>query len=180
MSRRSKSPATNPLFYTLFSTPLGKMGIAGTRKGVCRIAHDMGGERDFLNLLKAGHHPAPIKNRKPFVSLIKQFDLYFAGKLKRFELKADLSQGTEVQQSVWRKLTKIPFSKTRSYQWVAEAIKNPKAVRAVGNANGKNPLPIVIPCHRVIQQNNRLGGYTGGLHIKQFLLDLENSTHAII
>ena len=74
----------------------------------------------------------------------------------------------------------IPFGKTRSYQWVARSINRPKAFRAAGNANGRNPVPVIVPCHRVIRQNGSLGGFTGGTHLKQFLLDLEARSYGAI
>ena len=113
------------------------------------------------------------KSSSEFKELIKQFVKYFKGDLKRFDFPLDLSLGTPFQQKVWKILTTIPYGKTRSYKWIASAIHNPKASRAVGNANGKNPLAILIPCHRVIRENGELGGYAGGISIKRFLLNLE-------
>ena len=107
-----------------------------------------------------------------------EFHLYFSGRLKKFSCRLDLRQGTGFQQRVWRKLRLIPFGETRSYQWLAKSIHQPKACRAVGNANGKNPIPIIIPCHRVIQKNGSLGGFTGGIDLKRYLLDLEKKSYA--
>ena len=101
-----------------------------------------------------------------------QLNAYLAGKLQQFSLPLAL-HGTDFQQTVWQALCKIPYSKTASYKEIAVAIGNPKAVRAVGMANNKNPLPIFIPCHRVIGSNGKLVGYGGGLQMKQCLLDLE-------
>jgi methylated-DNA-[protein]-cysteine S-methyltransferase len=98
-----------------------------------------------------------------------QFDEYFSGRLLEFELPLDLS-GTPFQQQVWRALMKIPYGETRSYGDVAEAIKNPGAMRAVGNANGRNHLPIIIPCHRVIAARGKIGGFGGGVGLKKSLL----------
>ena len=105
--------------------------------------------------------------------MLKQFSLYFKGTLRVFDFPLDLSLGTSFQKEVWKKLLTIPYGETRSYKWLASSIKNPKASRAVGNANGMNPLPIVIPCHRIIKANGDLGGYTGGTDIKRFLINLE-------
>ncbi|MFB0954113.1 MAG: methylated-DNA--[protein]-cysteine S-methyltransferase, partial [Aeromonadaceae bacterium] len=104
----------------------------------------------------------------------EQFGAYFAGERHAFDLP--LSQhGTEFQLQVWRALVQIPYGQTRSYADIAQTIGNPKAVRAVGATNGRNPLAIIIPCHRVIGQNGSLTGYAGGLAIKQFLLTLEQT-----
>lgn len=83
-------------------------------------------------------------------------------------------EGTDFQQAVWKTLCHIPYGTTRSYKWMADQLGKPNASRAIGQANGKNPIPIIIPCHRVIQHDGSLGGYSGGLHIKEFLLTLES------
>lgn len=108
-----------------------------------------------------------------------QLEAYFEGRLNTFDLPYEL-KGTPFQQLVWQALASIPYGVTISYSELAEQIKNPKAVRAVGAANGKNPLSIIIPCHRVIGKNNTLTGYAGGLNRKQFLLNLEHehASHA--
>jgi methylated-DNA-[protein]-cysteine S-methyltransferase len=102
----------------------------------------------------------------------RQLRLYFAGELRRFDLPLDIA-GTGFQKRVWRALETIPYGETRSYREIAETIGAPRAVRAVGAANGSNPLPIVIPCHRVIGSGGKLVGYGGGLALKKRLLDLE-------
>ena len=102
-----------------------------------------------------------------------QLKEYFAGQRKKFDLVFDLS-GTPFQKQVWKELFKIPYGKTVAYKNIAQNIKKPKAVRAVGSANGKNPLCIIIPCHRVIAADGSIGGYSGGLNIKRQLLNLED------
>lgn len=109
---------------------------------------------------------------KLFNSCYNQLLEYFNSKRKKFSLKFKLT-GTEFQKKVWKALLKIPYGKTVSYKYIAEKINNPKAVRAVGLANKKNPLPIIIPCHRVIGKNGKLVGYSSGLDIKEKLLNLE-------
>lgn len=101
-----------------------------------------------------------------------QLEEYFCGKRKKFDLPLDLN-GTNFQMKVWKELSKIGYGKTLSYGEVSQKIDLPKGARAVGGANNKNPLPIIIPCHRVIQSDGKLGGYAGGLVLKQQLLDLE-------
>jgi methylated-DNA-[protein]-cysteine S-methyltransferase len=103
---------------------------------------------------------------------VEQLGAYLAGELRDFDLILDL-QGTAFQKQVWLELRNIPFGETRSYSFVASTIGAPKAVRAVGAANGRNPIPIVVPCHRVIGAGGSLVGYGGGLPLKRFLLDLE-------
>lgn len=108
---------------------------------------------------------------------IEQLKEYFAGKRKTFDVKLDINQGTEFQQEAWKALLAIPYGETRSYQDQAIAMKNPKAVRAVGGANHRNPISIIIPCHRVIGKNGKLTGYGGGLFRKEYLLDLEKAEY---
>lgn len=109
------------------------------------------------------------------VETCKQLDEYFAGKRRKFDLPLSPQGGTTFQQTVWKQLQEIPYGRTISYAQLAKAIRNPKACRAVGSANGKNPIAIIIPCHRVIAANGGLGGYSSGLDIKIQLLALEKS-----
>lgn len=104
----------------------------------------------------------------------QQLDAYFAGKLQSFDLPLDCTQGTPFQQAVWQALRTIPYGRVCSYSALAQQIGRPKAIRALGAANGRNPLSIVIPCHRVIAANGDLQGYAGGLENKRRLLELEN------
>lgn len=106
--------------------------------------------------------------------VIKQLEEYFNGKRKTFELPVKLI-GSEFQKKVWKELQKIPYGKTRTYKDIAIKIENPNASRAIGNANNKNPIAIVIPCHRVIGSNNKLTGYAGGIDKKFKLLELEKN-----
>ncbi len=103
---------------------------------------------------------------------VTQLEQYFKGQREKFELPVDII-GTDFQIQVWQALAQIPYAKTVSYSDIAQKIKRPRAVRAVGTANGKNPLAIIVPCHRVIAADGTMGGYAGGLKIKKALLDLE-------
>ena len=174
-SVESEQPPT--LTYTIFNTPIGKTGVAVTPAGICRVVLSVSKESDFVQILKT-LHPSPKKLPNQLIALEREFQLYFSKKLKIFSFKPDLMQGTPFQQRVWDKLTSIPFGETRSYQWLAKAIGQPKTIRAVGNANGKNPTPVIVPCHRVIRKNGALGGFTGGTHLKKYLLELEKISHA--
>ncbi|MEV0223801.1 methylated-DNA--[protein]-cysteine S-methyltransferase [Streptomyces sp. NPDC050704] len=108
----------------------------------------------------------------PFAEAVEELRAYFAGELKDFSLQLSL-HGTPFQRSVWEQLRRIPYGETRSYGELADALGNPKASRAVGLANGKNPLGIIVPCHRVVGADGSLTGYGGGLERKQRLLDFE-------
>jgi methylated-DNA-[protein]-cysteine S-methyltransferase len=116
--------------------------------------------------------PAWKERRGPFKEVIQQLEGYFAGRLRTFHVELSL-QGTDFQLSVWHALRRIPYGDTASYSGIASQIGNPKASRAVGAANGQNPISIIVPCHRVIGKNGHLVGYGGGLPIKKALLALE-------
>lgn len=109
------------------------------------------------------------------LNIIHQINEYLAGKRKDFDIELDLSMGTLFQQKVWQALTQIPYGQTISYAQLAKNIGQPTAYRAVANANGKNPIALLIPCHRVVASNGGLGGYTGGIDIKRALLAVEKS-----
>ena len=124
-------------------------------------------------LYKISYSPLEETNTNAIIDeTIKQLDEYFSYKRQIFDLPLCM-KGTEFQKQVWNELLKIPYSQIRTYKDIATAINNPKAIRAVGNANNKNPIAIIIPCHRVIGANGDLIGYAGGLDKKQKLLDLE-------
>ena len=115
----------------------------------------------------------PYKKDSAPRGLIKDMESYFRGEHIEFGQKVKIISGTDFEKSVWSALKKIPFGETRSYKWIAEAIGNPSAVRAVGRALSKNPLPIVIPCHRVIEADGSIGGYSSGVDRKRRLLEIE-------
>lgn len=116
-----------------------------------------------------------IEDQSAFADVIEQLEAYFTGKLRQFDLNIAFTVGTEFQKAVWREVLEIPYGKNISYQDIAIAIGRPKAVRAVGSAVGKNPIPVIVACHRVIASGGGLGGYSGGLDIKRHLLRLEKA-----
>ncbi|KYG65753.1 hypothetical protein AZI86_01365 [Bdellovibrio bacteriovorus] len=149
-----------------FSTPFGPMFAVASENGL-RSLYSFEKEIPAPN---AGSAQAKILSQ-----LVDQMEQYFSGNLTQFEVPLD-PVGTEFQKKVWRQLSLIPYGQTISYLQLAKNIGNLKASRAVGSANGKNPLWVVVPCHRVITSSGALGGYAGGLHMKSFLLDLENAS----
>lgn len=157
-------------------TPLGPVLLAAGEAGLKRIAFERGKPAPAFptewNPLPAG--AAGSAAARALREGAKQIEQYFAGKRRDFDLPLD-PQGNPFQQKVWRTLTKIPYGKTWSYGQLAERIGKPGAARAVGSANARNPLPIVVPCHRVIGANGKLTGYYGGVHLKAFLLELEGA-----
>ena len=152
--------------YCYLETPIGPLLIAGDREALLRI--------EFPKRGKPGR-PAPGWTQSPngpTGDAARQLREYFAGRRTQFDLPLE-PEGTAFQRSVWRRLQEIPYGKTISYGELARRIGNPKASRAVGMANGANPIPIVIPCHRVIGADGTLTGFGGGLPIKRALLALE-------
>ena len=148
----------------IVSSPFGKLTLVASEKGLVAI--------DVRNNAK---QKATAKNQSAQAILIetkKQLGQYFTGKRTSFDVALDLV-GTEFQVKAWRALCRIPFGKTISYGQQAANIEKPKAFRAVGSANGKNPIPIIVPCHRVVASDGSLGGYSLGLKMKKQLLALE-------
>ena len=150
------------LCYDIFDSPVGPLTLVLSGSG--------------LRFLEFGRreHAACVADRKRLSEWRRQLQEYFDGNRQEFTLRLDL-QGTEFQKNCWLQLLKIPYGQTRSYQQIAKAIGKPKAVRAVGAANGQNPIAIVVPCHRVIASDGTLCGYGGGLRIKEELLKLEGA-----
>ncbi len=163
------------LYCTSFETTIGIIYIASSEKGICKISLTLESADEFKAWIKKhfGEHEI-VESKKENREAIEQIKLYLARRLKKFSLKINLI-GTEFQKKVWREVMKIPYGKTTTYAILAEKINKPNAYRAVANALGANPLPIIIPCHRVIASDGSLGGYTGGVKIKEFLLGLEGA-----
>jgi len=151
--------------YTYMDSPVGRLLIAGQADGLRVISFPKGSKaRD--------PQPEWIDDPRPFKEVVRQLQAYFDGDLKEFNLPLK-PEGTQFQLSVWNALLKIPYGKTTTYGALARGLGNPNASRAVGLANGSNPIPIVIPCHRVIGSNGKLTGFGGGLPVKEKLLALE-------
>ncbi|MFC2032990.1 methylated-DNA--[protein]-cysteine S-methyltransferase [Chloroflexota bacterium] len=164
------------LSYIVFDTAAGWMGILGSPCGLLRTTLPQQSVQGALQILgKDINRASEAPNL--FHDLIQRFKAYFDGKITAFPDRLDISEATPFQRSVWEADRLIPYGETRSYGWIAQQIGNPKSGRAVGNALGKNPLPIIVPCHRVLAGDGRLGGFTGGLETKKQLLRLEGSTY---
>lgn len=160
--------------YKSFKSPIGKLKLVASDKGLSAILwEDDKPGRVRLNI------KTEDKNHPILLLAEKQLSEYFAGKRKEFSLKLNFV-GTPFQVKVWRALLKIPFGQTRSYGQIAKQIGNPKACRAVGAANAKNPICIVGPCHRVIGSSGKLVGFAGGLKVKASLLSLEGCAAKIL
>lgn len=150
------------LCYSYIASPVGSLLIAGDEAALHFLSFPTG-HKSF------GPHPDWHRSDAPFLEARRQIDAYFAGDLRKFELPLRLA-GTDFQNGVWHHLSRIAFGETRTYGQFAKELGKPKASRAVGAANGNNPVPIILPCHRVIGANGSLTGFGGGLSTKAFLL----------
>lgn len=144
---------------SIFETPLGRVVAVADDKGICSL--------DFDEVVPLLH-----EENRHLIQLEKELLEYFIGERKTFDVCLN-PHGTPFQRAAWRILCDIPYGSVISYTQEAQMLSHPKAVRAVANANGKNPIPIIIPCHRVIAKGGGIGGYSGGIWRKEFMLELE-------
>ena len=150
------------LYTFVYQSPIGPLTLVASESGL--VALEFGKRK----------HPEASEDRARLSACRKQLDEYFAGTREQFTVPLDI-RGTDFQKRCWQELLKIPYGQTRSYRQIAEAVGNRNAVRAVGLANGQNPIAIIVPCHRVIASDGTLCGYGGGLDLKEELLRLEGA-----
>ncbi len=165
---------TRQLSYTIFNTNMGWFGILGSAEGLLATTLPQRSAQAARQLLGDRVNGA-TRSSDSFEDLVERFGAYLGGHRVAFPDKLDLSPATAFQRQVWAMTGLIPYGETRSYTWVAVQVQKPAAVRAVGQALARNPLPIIIPCHRVLTIDGRLGGYRGGIEMKKHLLYLEAS-----
>ena len=161
--------------WATMKSRVGTIRVAATPRGVCKIALGKETAEDFFGWLErhVGHAPSKPKRNGIVALVLDQIAEYLDGRRRDFDLPLDL-RGTEFQRRMWAAVAGIPYGETRTYAEIALAIGQPKTVRAVGAANGANPLPLVVPCHRVIGSDGNLTGYGGGLDVKRKLLEMES------
>jgi O-6-methylguanine DNA methyltransferase len=160
----------------VFRTPWGWMGMSETTKGINAVVLPKASRHAVLSELGLSSAELPEGLISPRLREAQaQLTGYLAGTRRSFDLPLDLSRGTNFQQKVWQTLQGISYGRLRSYQWVALRVGGRQYARAVGNAVGANPMPIVIPCHRIVAQDSSLGGFSGGLPTKRKLLTLEGT-----
>jgi methylated-DNA-[protein]-cysteine S-methyltransferase len=160
--------------FVVFRTKLGWMGLVGNVRGVERIYLPEPSREDLVERITR-EFPHVREGDPTLTEAKKEILEYFDGCRKKFEMDLDLSCATSFQQKVYRTMLAIPFGRVQTYRWLAEKIGNPKGLRAVGSANGKNRWPLVVPCHRIVGSDGRLTGFSapGGLELKAELLRLE-------
>jgi len=158
--------------YITFNTDMGWIAILGSGRGLVRVTLPQYSTQEALKLLgEIADNASPSPEQ--FSGIAKRLKAYFSGHKVLFPDELDLSLATSFQREVWQITRMIPYGETRSYSWLAKKIGKPGASRAIGQALSRNPLPIIVPCHRVIGNNGRLVGFSGGVEIKKRLLYLE-------
>jgi methylated-DNA-[protein]-cysteine S-methyltransferase len=170
---RAEDEGLLDLAYRTVDTPVGMLLLAATPTGLVRVAYESEGLDAVLRKLAGKISPRILRGARRLDEAARQLEDYFAGRRTTFDLELDFRLSAGFRLSVLAYLPVIGYGETASYQSVAAAVHNPKAVRAVGTACATNPLPVVVPCHRVIRSDGQLGAYLGGPEIKQQLLDLE-------
>ena len=161
--------------YTTTDSPFGPLLLATTPKGLVRVGLPNQDADEILTELTGRVSPRVLEAAKPFDETRRELDLYFEGKLTEFELPLDWQLSRDFRRRVLRAIARIPYGQTRSYTQMATSAGNERAVRAAGSACGSNPIPVVVPCHRVLRTGGALGGYGGGLPLKESLLRLEGA-----
>jgi len=165
-------PAASPLFYESLASPLGPLWMVTGPAGLSYLFRGQTESEFFTEIhLRSDRHP--IKKQGHHSCWHSELGRYFSGEKITLDGPIHFLEGSPFQQKVWKTLRRIPYGTLRSYQWIGDQLSMKGAARAVGNACGKNPIPIIIPCHRVVRQNGTLGGYTGGVQIKKKLLEIE-------
>jgi methylated-DNA-[protein]-cysteine S-methyltransferase len=160
--------------YDVTDSPVGSLVIAATDRGLCRIAFDPDEERTLDELARI-HGTRILRSPPPLEAARRQLDEYFARRRTDFDLHVDVAALPGFQQQVLTELARVPYGETATYGTLAHRIGKPRAARAVGGALNRNPVPIVLPCHRVVGADGKLVGYAGGLERKRALLALERS-----
>jgi methylated-DNA-[protein]-cysteine S-methyltransferase len=163
------------LYYVTFQTDIGWMGALSSNQGLVKTIFPQKSEGlAYSSLVNFGELP-PLFSIELFKDLIHFYNTYFAGQKISYSGKLDFTNATGFQRLVWKAACRIPYGKISSYVGIAQEINRPLAYRAVGNALGRNPLPIIVPCHRVVYKSGEMGGFAGSIKIKEALLSLENS-----
>ena len=159
--------------YSIFNTSLGHMGVVASAKGLHMVILPRQSEKEVKEFLEEHYALELYRDEKKLEGIARKIKSYLNGKVVTFREDLDVGGATPFEMRVWDTVYGIPYGEVRSYAWVAEQVGNPKEVRAVGQALKRNRLPIIIPCHRVINKSGDLGGFAGGVDLKHKLLKIE-------
>ena len=175
LASRAEESGILDVAYRTIDSPVGPLLLAATDKGLVRVAYENEGFDAVLENLAIKLSPRVLEAPRRLDEIAAELDEYFAGRRHEFDVPLDYAMSSGFRQLVQRSLPRIGYGHTQSYKQVAELVGNPNAVRAVGTACATNPLPVVVPCHRVLRADGSLGGYIGGLDAKTTLLNLEKA-----
>jgi methylated-DNA-[protein]-cysteine S-methyltransferase len=173
LERAAEADGLLDIAYTTVDSPVGPLLLAATPQGLVRVAYDVEDHDRVLDALARRLSPRVLRAPGRLATAARELDEYFGGRRREFDLPLDMSLSTGFRQLVQRHLPEIGYGQTRTYGQVAALVGNPRAVRAVGTACATNPLPVVVPCHRVLKADGTPGGYVGGQEAKVTLLTLE-------
>jgi methylated-DNA-[protein]-cysteine S-methyltransferase len=176
--RKAEQEGLLDVAYTEIDTPVGRILLAGTRRGLVKVAFPNQPADEVLEQLAQSISPRVLESPARLDPARRELDRYFEGRLHNFDLPLDWQLTHGFYRKVLRATARIPYGQTRSYKQMATKAGSARAVRATGSALGSNPLPIIVPCHRVLRTGGALGGYGGGLDTKQALLELEGALEA--
>jgi methylated-DNA-[protein]-cysteine S-methyltransferase len=175
LAARASAEGLLDVAYRLLDSPVGTLLVAATRVGLARVAFESEGHDAVLDVLSRAIGPRVLRDGHALDEVARELDDYFAGRRRAFDLPVDLRLAHGFRLGVLEHLREIPYGHTESYAEVAAAAGSPRAVRAVGSACATNPLPVVVPCHRVVRSDGGMGGYLGGVAAKEYLLRLESA-----
>jgi methylated-DNA-[protein]-cysteine S-methyltransferase len=173
LTSRAKDEGLLDVAYTMSDSPFGPLLLAATPRGLVKVSLPGHDPEETLDDLAERISPRVLEEPASFEETRRELDLYFEGKLREFDLPLDWQLSRDFRRRALRAIDRIPYGRTRSYTEIARSAGNERAVRAAGTACGSNPIPIVVPCHRVLRSGGALGGYGGGLPMKEALLKLE-------
>jgi methylated-DNA-[protein]-cysteine S-methyltransferase len=173
LGRAAEAEGLLDVAYTTIGSPVGTLLLAATPRGLVRVAYDIEDHDGVLDALARRISPRVLRAPRRLDAAARELEEYFGGRRHAFDLPLDLSLSAGFRRLVQRRLPEIGYGQTRTYGQIAELVGNPRAVRAVGTACATNPLPVVVPCHRVLRADGTPGGYVGGPAAKQALLRLE-------
>jgi methylated-DNA-[protein]-cysteine S-methyltransferase len=173
LTARASEAGVADLAYTVVASPVGELATVCSRRGLICLSYDAERIDHLLDALAGEVSPRIVESPGRFDAVRRQLDEYFAGERRRFELPLDWTLTRGFGRRVLRATARVPYGRATTYAQVAQRAGSPRAVRAAGNALGANPIPIIVPCHRVLRTGGGLGGYGGGLERKRFLLSLE-------
>lgn len=176
LAQRADDTGLLDVAYRTLDSPFGRLLVAVTAAGLVRVAFERDDDEAVLSELAVAVTPRILASPRRTDEVARQLDEYFAGRRRHFELSLDLRLAGGFRRAVLEELCAIPYGATRSYAAVAAAVGNPKAVRAVGTACARNPVPLVVPCHRVVRSDGTIGNYGGGTDAKVALLTLESAS----